>query len=214
MSGPGRPLTELFVASSNEGKLRDFRTAAAIFQMPIHVLPGLKEIPAPEEHGATFEENARSKAEAYSRMRPGLAVLADDSGLEVDALGGEPGVRSARYAADAGYARGGGDADALNNLYLLQRLQQVGDAAPWTARYRCVLAVAVDGACLLTARGAAEGVMVAEARGEGGFGYDALFHLPDFGKTMAEVDQQTRQLLSHRGSALRALLTRMREGAF
>ena len=114
----------LYVASSNPGKLRDFAAAAVVFDVEIAVLPGLKEISPPEEDGATFEANARLKAEAYSRARPGLLVVADDSGLEVDALGGAPGVRSARYAEDAGFAASDGkDADGRNNLYLLRQLR-------------------------------------------------------------------------------------------
>ncbi len=205
--------TRLYVASSNAGKLRDFRTAAALFQMPVEPLPGLASIPPPEEDGATFEENARIKAVAYSRAAPGLLVIADDSGLEVDALEGEPGVRSARYAEDAGLLAEAGAAgseprntDQWNNRHLLNRLRQAATGVPWTARYRCVLAAARDGACLLTAAGTVEGEILAEPRGEGGFGYDPLFYLPRFQKTMAEIDDQTRQLLSHRGQALRALL--------
>jgi XTP/dITP diphosphohydrolase len=199
----------LFVASSNAGKLRDFGAAASVFGVEIAVLPGLQEIPAPEEDGVTFEANARLKAEAYSRARPGVLVLADDSGLEVDALGGAPGVRSARYAEDAGFdADEGEDADGRNNLYLLGQLR--GHPRPWTARYRCVLAVARDGVILRTADGAVEGEIIATPRGTGGFGYDPLFWLPELGKTMAEIDLGTKQRLSHRGRALQTLLERMR----
>jgi XTP/dITP diphosphohydrolase len=195
----------LYVASSNPGKLRDFAAAAVVFDVEIAVLPGLKEIPAPEEGGATFEANARLKAEVYSRARPGLLVVADDSGLEVDALNGAPGVRSARYADDAGFDLiDSEDADGRNNLYLLEQLR--GHARPWTARYRCVLALARDGTVLRTAPGAVEGEIIAEPHGAGGFGYDPLFWLPGLGKTMAEIDLATKQTLSHRGRALQALL--------
>jgi XTP/dITP diphosphohydrolase len=200
----------LYVASSNAGKLRDFSVAAAVFGVKIAVLPGLSEIPAPAEDGANFAANARLKAEQYSRARPGLLVLADDSGLEVDALGGAPGVRSARYADDAGFdVIDSEDADGRNNLYLLEQLR--GHARPWTARYRCVLALARDGVTLLTASGAVEGEIIVEPHGTGGFGYDPLFWLAELGKTMAEIDLETKQRLSHRGRALRALLVRMKE---
>ncbi len=199
----------LYVASSNAGKLRDFAVAAAVFGVEIAVLPGLGEIAAPEEDGATFEANARLKAEAYSRARPGLVVLADDSGLEVDALGGAPGVRSARYAEDAGFdLTDSEDADGPNNLYLLSQLR--GHLRPWLARYRCMLALARDGGVLLTAAGAVEGEIIAEPHGTGGFGYDPLFWLAELGKTMAEIDLGTKQRLSHRGRALEALLRQIR----
>lgn len=213
MRAPGLHET-LYAASSNAGKLRDFAVAAAVFGAEIAMLPGMKEIPAPAEDGATFEANARLKAEAYSRARPGLLVLADDSGLEADALDGAPGVRSARYAEDAGIAgadEGADDAvDRRNNLYLLEELRAGGATPPWTARYRCALAVARGGACLWTADGSVEGQIVAEPHGTGGFGYDPLFWLPELGKTMAEIDLETKQRLSHRGRALQALLGRMR----
>jgi XTP/dITP diphosphohydrolase len=198
----------LFVASSNAGKLRDFAAAAQVFGVEIAALPGLQEIPAPEETGTTFEANARLKAEQYSRARPGLLVLADDSGLEVDALGGAPGVRSARYADDAGFDLiDNEDADGRNNLYLLEQLRN--HPRPWTARYRCVLALARDGVVLETADGSVEGEIIAEPHGTGGFGYDPLFWLAELGKTMAEIDLETKQRLSHRGRALQALLEQM-----
>ena len=199
----------LYVASSNPGKLRDFSAAAAVFGVELAVLPGLRDIPAPDETGATFEANARLKAKAYSRARPGLLVLADDSGLEVDALDGAPGVRSARYAEDASFdADEGEDADGRNNLYLLRQLR--GHSRPWTARYRCVLAVARNGVTIQTAEGAVEGEIIHEPHGTGGFGYDPLFWLAELGNTMAEIDLATKQKLSHRGRALKALLRQMR----
>lgn len=200
----------LFVASSNPGKLRDFAAAAAVFGVELAVLPRLQQIPSPEETGTTFAANARLKAEQYSLASPGLLVVADDSGLEVDALGGGPGVRSARYAEDAGCnSELGGDADGRNNVYLLRQLRE--HPRPWTARYRCVLAVARDGVILETADGAVEGEIIAEPHGTGGFGYDPLFWLPELGKTMAEIDLETKQHLSHRGRALQELLRRMQE---
>jgi XTP/dITP diphosphohydrolase len=208
----------IYIASSNAGKLRDFAAAAAVFGVEIAVLPGLKEISAPAEDGATFEANARLKAEAYSCTRPGLLVLADDSGLEVDALDGAPGVRSARYAEDAGYPGGSAtdasDAsdtpiDQRNNLCLLEQLGESRALRPWTARYRCVLAMARDGVTLQTADGLVEGQILAEPRGTGGFGYDPLFWLPELEKTMAEIDLAAKQRLSHRGRALAVLLVEL-----
>ena len=197
----------IYVASSNAGKLRDFAVAAAVFGVEIAVLPELEEIPAPEEDGATFEANARLKAEAYSRARPGLLVLADDSGLEVNALGGAPGVRSARYAEDAGFgAESGTPIDLRNNLYLLDQLRRRDAAQPWAARYQCALALARDGVTLRTADGTVAGEIQGEPRGTGGFGYDPLFRLPELEKTMAEIDLETERRLSHRGRALAALL--------
>lgn len=205
----------LYVATTNAGKIRDFEEMArslgsAVLFQP---LPGLKDIPAPPEDGATFAENARSKAMAYSRYAPGCRVLADDSGLEVDALDGAPGVRSARYAMDAGYSLGAhgeepADTDAVdtrNNLFLLENLRGIPYARR-TARYRCVLAVVQDGVCVATGEGTVEGKILAEPRGDGGFGYDPLFLLEDRGQTMAEISLKEKQTISHRGMALRELL--------
>jgi XTP/dITP diphosphohydrolase len=210
----------IYVASTNPGKLRDFAAAAAVFGVAKAELPGLRDVPPPPEDGATFEANAREKALAYSHVRPGLLVLADDSGLEVDALDGEPGVRSARYAEDGGFAGEAGESiDRRNNAYLLERLRGKGTSAKgtpgsgapqrWAARYRCALALARDGVVLRTAEGTVEGEVRSEPRGAGGFGYDPLFWLPELGLTMAEIDLATKQTLSHRGRALRVLLERM-----
>ena len=195
----------LYAATTNQGKLRDFRTAAEAHDLMIEPLPELETIPAPEEDGLTFASNATLKAVYYSRFAPGELVLADDSGLEVDALDGAPGVRSARFAADSGLTDSTSYTDAQNNLVLLQRLAGVPPARR-TARYRCVLVVARDGVALYTAEGAVEGLILESPRGTGGFGYDPLFYLPALGLTMAEIDLETKHTLSHRGRAIAALL--------
>jgi len=199
----------LFVASTSQGKLRDFRTAAAAHSVSIDLLPNLETIPAPEEIGATFAANAELKAVYYSRLAPGELVLADDSGLEVDALSGAPGVRSARFAADTGLVDSPDapvdNTDVWNNMLLLQKLASV-PAAQRTARYRCVLVAARDGEPLHSAEGTVEGLILEAPRGTGGFGYDPLFFLPELDNTMAEIDPETKLSLSHRGRAFGALL--------
>jgi XTP/dITP diphosphohydrolase len=199
------PTTALYVATSNPGKLRDFAAAADLEGFAITPMPGLDRIPPPPENQATFEGNVREKAIYYSRFSPGCDVIADDSGLEVDALNGDPGVRSARYAADAGFISTD-DPDQDNNLLLLQKL---AESQTRTARYRCVLALARDGECLLTVEGTVEGRIATQPRGNGGFGYDPLFYLPELDKTMAEIDLATKATLSHRGRALQALLKKL-----
>jgi XTP/dITP diphosphohydrolase len=201
----------LYAATSSQGKLRDFRTAAQAHSIAIEPLPGLATIPAPEENGATFLANATLKAVYYSHFAPGQLVLADDSGLEVDALDGTPGVRSARFAADSGTVDlpdANDNTDVWNNIVLLQRMAHVPTARR-TARYRCVLVAARDGQALHTAEGAVEGVIQDAPRGTGGFGYDPLFYLPALERTMAELDLETKLTLSHRGRAIAALLPKL-----
>jgi XTP/dITP diphosphohydrolase len=201
----------LYAATTSDGKLRDFRTAAQTHSISIEPLPALRAIPPPVEDGATFKDNATLKAIYYSHFAPGELVLADDSGLEVDVLHGEPGVRSARFAADAGLVDSpdaNDNTDVWNNMVLLQRLAGV-PAAQRTARYRCVLVVARDGDPLHTAEGAVEGLILDAPRGTGGFGYDPLFWLPDLQRTMAEISLEEKHTLSHRGHAFRALLPKL-----
>jgi XTP/dITP diphosphohydrolase len=198
----------LYAATTSQGKLRDFRTAAQAYALDLDPLPALATLPAPEEDGATFTANATLKAVYYSRFAPGSLVLADDSGLEVDALNGAPGVRSARFAADSGLVDSpdaNDNTDVWNNMILLQRLADVPPAQR-TARYRCVLVAAQDGVPLHTAEGAVEGLILDAPRGTGGFGYDPLFFLPELERTMAEIDLETKLSLSHRGRAIAALL--------
>jgi XTP/dITP diphosphohydrolase len=202
----------LLAATTSQGKLRDFRIAAHAYSVFIDPLPAADTIPAPEEDGDTFRANATLKAVYYSRFAPGQLVLADDSGLEVDALGGAPGVRSARFAADSGLVDSpdaNDNSDVWNNIVLLQRLTTI-PAAQRTARYRCVLVAARDGEVLHSAEGTVEGVILEAPRGTGGFGYDPLFFLPALDRTMAELDLETKLSLSHRGRALEALLPMLR----
>ena len=195
----------LYVATTNPGKLRDFALSAP--GMMIVPLPGLATIEPPSEDAPTFAGNATDKAVYYSRFLSGAMVLADDSGLEVDALQGAPGVRSARYAADAGFAAAL-STDANNNLFLLQQLAGVAETRR-SARYRCALAVAQDGTPLLAAEGVVEGRILTAPRGAGGFGYDPLFYLADQDRTMAELDDRTRWGHSHRGRAFHSLMAQL-----
>jgi XTP/dITP diphosphohydrolase len=195
----------LYIATSNPGKLRDF-AAAASQHITLTPLPRTKEIPAPTEDQPTFEGNARLKAIYYSIHAPGKIVIADDSGLEVDALRGAPGVRSARYADDEKFAGPPkATTDERNNLCLLQALSKIPNQNS-TARYHCVLAAARDGKILAIGDGTVQGEILSTPRGTHGFGYDPLFYLPEQNKTMAELDIQTKLTFSHRGRAFAALL--------
>ena len=199
----------IYVATSNQGKLGDFRSASQVYNAVIEPLPGLQQIPPPPEDADTFEGNARIKAIFYSQLLPNELVIADDSGLEVDALKGAPGVRSARYADDMHFAFAG-SVDERNNACLLAALRDVTDR---TARYRCVLALAQGGRVLQTASGSVEGSILNVPRGTRGFGYDPLFLLRDHPLTLAEAPMELRQQISHRGRALAALLQTMGYGA-
>ena len=162
----------------------------------------LDRIDEPEETGRTFAENARQKALYYARAT-GLWCLADDSGLIVDALDGEPGVRSARYAAER-FAPGAGRSqrDAANTAKLLEALRDVPDEAR-TARFICHLALAEPGRVLLEATGAVEGVIARAPAGQNGFGYDPVFFVPRLGRTAAELPPERKNEISHRGQAVR-----------
>lgn len=183
----------IYCATTNPGKLREFRLALA-GSFEVEALPGLQSIPACEETGATFEENAVQKALYYSKHCDGL-LFVDDSGLEVDALGGAPGVYSARYA-------GEGASDEANNRLLLERMQ---GAANRTARFLCVVALAKAGRLVSTFYGKVEGQLTDAPRGANGFGYDPLFFYPPFGCTFGEAPLERKMEVSHRAKALRAL---------
>lgn len=193
----------VLVASSNPGKLRDFKAAAAAYGVELDLIPGFRHIPEAVEDGDTFEENARKKSEHYSGFLPGEYVFADDSGLEVDALGGAPGVLSARYAAPVGVS--GNSSDEENNAKLLRETSGVPGGRR-AARFVCVISVAKDRKEVAQFRGEAEGVLLSEARGNDGFGYDPLFYFPELDKTFAELAPEEKAKVSHRGEAFRKFL--------
>lgn len=217
----------LYAATSNPGKLREFRESAQGSGFLVEALPGLADLPEPVEDALTFMNNAELKAVAYSRaarerLGPGLLVFADDSGLEVDALGGKPGVRSARFAEDLGFEPGSaaepGDRshqDLRNDRNLRALLEQMAGVAEGErhGRFRCALALARDGEVLLRAEGKVEGENLREPRGVGGFGYDPVFFVAGPGKTLAEMSPEEKWAVSHRGEAFRALLEKMRRAA-
>ena len=205
----GRTMRRVLIATSNAGKLRDFVAAAAAHGIEIAPLPDFDKLPEVVEDGATFDANARKKAEHYSHWFSGALVLADDSGLAVDALGGAPGVRSARYAASRGEIN---SSDEANNRRLLRDMESVPDADR-AAQFVCAIAAACDGRTLATFHGAARGQMLREPRGSGGFGYDPLFYFPSLGKTFAELTPEEKAGVSHRGAAFRKFLAWYESGA-
>jgi XTP/dITP diphosphohydrolase len=198
-------MRRILIATSNPGKLRDFAGAARMHGIEIAGIPNFSSLPTVVEDGLTFEENARKKAEEYSRNVPGEIVLADDSGLEIDALHGAPGVHSARYAADQPHLAGANTDDEENNARVLHELRDVA-AEKRTGRFVCVLAAAQDGKTLATFRGTAEGIILEAPRGTNGFGYDPLFYFPEIKKTFAELSPEEKAGHSHRGAAFRQFL--------
>lgn len=195
----------ILIATSNRGKLRDFAGAAVAFGVEVASLPDFASLPAVIEDGETFEANARKKAEAYSRYAPGEMVIADDSGIVVDALQGAPGVHSARYAAEAPHLVQENTADDANNERLIRELRNV-PAKNRTGRFVCLIAAAREGKTLAVFEGKAEGIILGAPRGRNGFGYDPLFFFPQIKKTFAELTAEEKAQYSHRGAAFRKLL--------
>jgi XTP/dITP diphosphohydrolase len=198
-------MKRILIATSNPGKLRDFAGAAKAFGIEVVSLPNFSSLPPVVEDGLTFEANARKKAESYSRSVPGEIVLADDSGLEVDALGGAPGVHSARYAADQPHLTDSNTDDMANNEKLIRELAFVAPERR-TGRFVCVIAAAREGKILKIFQGKAEGIILRQAHGANGFGYDPLFYFPQIEKTFAELSAEEKANYSHRGAAFRAFL--------
>jgi XTP/dITP diphosphohydrolase len=185
----------LYCATSNPGKLREFRGAAGP-AWQIEPLPGLQRIAAPEETGTTFEENAIQKARYYVQYGGGAAVFAEDSGLEVKALGGAPGVYSARFSGPDGD-------DDSNNQLLLERMSGLTDRR---AQYVAVIALILPGEEPRTFRGTVEGKILLMPGGSGGFGYDPLFYYPPFGATFSQVSAERKLTVSHRGRAVEKMM--------
>jgi XTP/dITP diphosphohydrolase len=188
----------VYCATSNPGKLKEFQLAAPDFD--VRLLP--HTVPPPEEHGSTFEQNAAIKALYYGCFAEGY-LFADDSGLEVDALGGAPGVHSARYA-------GSEATDADNNALLSWRLNSIAERR---ARFVCAIALVNDGKLVQTFRGTVEGRILDAPRGSGGFGYDPLFYYEPFGCTFGEAPIADKMRVSHRAQALEAMFTFLRGNA-
>ncbi len=210
-------MKRVLIATSNPGKIRDFAGAAAAHGIEIAGIPNFSSLPTVVEDGTTFEENARKKAEEYSRAAPGEIVVADDSGLEIDALNGAPGVHSARYAApellgQEPHEAGVNTDDDANNARVLRELQDVPQEKR-TGRFICVLVAARDGKTLATFRGVAEGIILDHERGSNGFGYDPLFYFPKIHKTFAELSAEEKSKYSHRGQSFRKLLEWMDRSA-
>lgn len=204
-----RPPLCLLLATANPHKLEELRAVfapAGIETISLADIPNGASIPEPEETGDTFEANARMKAIAYAAAT-GHLCLADDSGLEVDALAGAPGVHSAYYA---GHHASRAERDARNNAKLLRELADVPPHRR-TARFICCMCIAdPSGRIIATSRGTYEGVIGSEPRGENGFGYDPLLNLPD-GRSSAELSSVEKNRRSHRGAAARDIADRARE---
>lgn len=197
----------IYLATSNPGKVREFREAAQALALDLDPLPGLSDIRPPVEDGTTFEQNARIKAEYYSTFIPGELVLAEDSGLAVDALRGAPGVYSARYAAmlKSGDTSHENSDDQANNLALITQLERLS-SSDFAGKYVSVIALARDKKTLVTVTGEAHGQLLTTPRGTGGFGYDPLFYFPLLNKTFAELSLDQKREHSHRGQAFRRFL--------
>jgi XTP/dITP diphosphohydrolase len=194
----------LLVATTNRAKLREI--ASLLFGTPYDIvtLADWPAIAAPEETGATFDENARAKA-LYYASKTGQLTVAEDSGLEIDALGGAPGVESARF--------GGAETTYPEKFRLIYDALRASGAPTSSARFVCALALARPGAILFETRGTIEGRIAAEPRGDGGFGYDPIFFYPPFGRTLAEVSAR-KSAVSHRGQAFRSLRRFIESSAF
>lgn len=193
-------MPSLLVATRNAHKTAEIRAILGD-TWEVTDLTAHPEVPSPDETGATFEENARIKAEAAACVFPGI-VLSDDSGLEVDALGGEPGVHSALYAGRHGD-------DAANRARLKRELAACGKPGPWTARFRCVMALAENGRALATFDGRVEGRVVVDECGTSGFGYDPLFIPDGYDRTFGELPADVKNTLSHRARALAKVIAKI-----
>jgi len=191
-------MTTLLVATTNRDKLVEIRRILDGLPIDLVTLEGWPAIAAPEETGRTFDENARAKAEYYARAT-GMLTVAEDSGLEIDALAGAPGVQSARF--------GGTELDYPGKFALIYDALRATRTPDGPARFVCALALARDGRLVFEARGTIEGRIAREPKGSGGFGYDPIFFYPPYNRTLAEATPEQKSAVSHRGKAFRALRT-------
>ena len=190
-------MQQLLVATRNRGKLEEIRSLLGNFRINL-IIPEMIGITLEvEETGSSYEENASLKATAFARLS-GLVTMADDSGLEVDALNGQPGIRSARFSPLLGAT------DADRRAYLLSFLQD--HPQPWTAHFHCTVAIATPEGSIFYAQGNCPGEIIPSERGENGFGYDPIFLIPELGLTMAELSMDEKNQISHRARAVKAAL--------
>lgn len=194
-------MKEIVIATKNKGKIAEIKLALKNLPIKVYGLDEFDNVPDAIEDGRSFTENAMIKAKFYADYL-NKACLADDSGLEVYNLNGEPGIFSARYAGDNA-------TDSDNNQHLLKRLETL-KITDTTCCFRCVLAF-VDNETSITTEGICEGVILAEGRGDGGFGYDPLFFLPQYKKTMAELTPLEKNKISHRGIAIDKMTDKLTE---
>lgn len=187
-------MPKLLLATTNRGKIREICHLLQNVPFDVVIPDDLGIDLTIKEDKPSYKENAQLKAEAYSNAS-GLITLADDSGLEVDALNGEPGIRSARYA-----GKNAGDQNRIE--YLLARLRDVPQGER-TARFVCIIAITIPGGKTLLCQGECQGVITLEAKGENGFGYDPIFYFPELEKTMAELTLEQKSQVSHRGKAVK-----------
>ncbi len=190
-------MLQLLIATANSGKLREIQALLEGLEIRLVIPADLGLIQDVEETGATYAENAAIKAIAFARSS-GLVTLADDSGLEVEALGGLPGVRSARFAPQPGAT------DAIRRAYLLDQLKSLPQ--PWKAHFHCTVAVASPSGEVRFAEGRCFGEIIRDERGAHGFGYDPIFFIPEMGKTMAELTLEEKNRISHRAHAIKSAI--------
>ncbi len=194
----------IIFATGNAGKMREIREILADFGGEILSMKEAGISTDVEENGASYEENALIKARAVAEKAGDAVVLADDSGLEIDALGGEPGIYSARYLGEDTSYR-------VKNANLIERLAGVPEKKR-TARFVCAIAAVLPDGRELVTKAAVEGRIGYEEKGEGGFGYDPIFYVPEFGRTTAELSEEEKNQISHRGKALRLMKEELRKG--
>ena len=196
-------MKRIVFATGNEGKMKEIRMILEDLNLPVISMKEAGIFASVDENGKSFEENADIKAKGIWKLSPDDIVMADDSGLEIDYLNGEPGIYSARYMGEDTSYR-------IKNANLIQRLEGVPDEKR-TARFVCAISAALPDGRVLRSRGTIEGIIGYEEQGENGFGYDPIFYLPEYHCTTAQLDPETKNKLSHRGKALEAIKKQLQD---